>query len=338
VEYSNFGDEILYRSAEHFFESLKKENLLSQYEIFKAEPFSIGFSKCSENALIHIFWGGTQHYLFSNHKNIFQRGFYEQFIFQYIKLRKILNYKIEEDKKIIFIASGFGPFEIPFSPLKRYVKKLIRKSIFISVRDKESLKFVNQVKNKKSTQNKIISDPSILIFEKYAAEFNHKEKAQDLIICPRNWTNDCKNLEQIELIIKLRDIYGSDKIKIFYSSPEDEYFFAEYLQNIDFLTWNGNIEDVHKFIKTGRVVLSARLHVGIFAKIIGIKTAFFNIEPKMIRNAEYYDCPTLKINNHEKVLEFIEEYKVLDFLKIYPQREYADLKRIILRYLPTPKP
>lgn len=214
-------------------------------------------------------------------------------------------------KKIIIIGQSVGPIKYDIS--KKIVKFVFGKAKFISVRDQNSVKLLNEL-NIRNAHN--FSDAAFALSYGFKRNINISD---EILLTFREWNyNDQFKTEYFKFLKKVSQNQPLSFIPFQNGKNNDLNAFNKYLNN-----FKGNItikslepEDFNQAIEIigrGKLVIGMRLHSIIFAIITNTPFIAISYSKKVsdflssIGMSKY--CIDVKNFNHHHVLNLVDEIK-----------------------------
>ncbi len=203
-----------------------------------------------------------------------------------MKLASILN------KPYMVYANGIGPIDGKLN--RDLTRKVLNKAAYITLRDEESKKFVEDlgVKNKKL---KVTADPVFTLkasSNSRVKEIFTKEDIpvnKNLIgISIREWKNNKNVIDVITQVIKyIKSEYDVDILLIPMHYPEDLYISEEIISKIDgnyvhVLKSRYSVEEIMGVIEKLDIILAMRLHALIYAATQEVPIVGLIYDPKVL--------------------------------------------------------
>lgn len=213
-------------------------------------------------------------------------------------------------KRKIMLANGIGPIiprKIPYKILRRILAHAINRFDYISVRDTNSQKFLqNLLPNRKIH---LVPDPTLVEFQKLNQKLTlyRPPCSQNafFVFCPHK--NSLKK-EKIDPQILAKSL---STIANFYQSPPKIVIFnikedLPFAQSIKNLLENAEIITPHtateavQALWNAKFVISSRYHASLLAISLGIPTLSISIDPKIIAlSTDFNAFPA----SHPKILK-----------------------------------
>jgi hypothetical protein len=283
---SNFGDDLL-KLAAH--EVVRAAERMSDSKIFAnfASPVFLGGPSCDPEAGSHIFWSGTQHFFHINRFSDFIRNIKIHYWVIPRMFRKNSDFGMylvsSFERKIIFIASGFGPFSLPFLPIKRILNNYLGQNSYLTVRDTVSAKISGK-------DPRIVADPvASLVHEQL---FNVKAVNQThVLLSPRSWSGSRSNRKQSKIIFSFIEAAKELDIpyKFFFANRGDYLAWQNIAEGEEFLIWDSeDSQKAFEYLQTCSHAITSRWHVGMVCKYLGASVYFIEIEQKLRVLGQYF--------------------------------------------------
>ncbi len=275
----NFGDDLLRISAVEVVK-MAEEKLHQHIFTNFANPVFLGGNSCNENAHLHIFWSGTQHFFhLSNWKQLLQNAktHYWQIPKMFRQNQEFSSWLIPRSYGgIVFIGSGFGPFSLPFLPARRILKKYLRNASLITVRDQKSAAIIKP-------RPKVTSDPvASLLISMDLSKGRNLHNA--ILLSPRLWNSRKKNKRQRSMMTKLIQVAELEKlpVRFFFANQSDFETWVSILGKREYRIWDSNdYKSSFDFIADHSHVITSRWHVAMVARFLGASVLVMDIEQKM---------------------------------------------------------
>lgn len=318
----NLGDDVLMLTMIKILEKKNKKIIVSVNNIQTAKKMISNVDFVDFDTLIDskiTFLGGGGQFFSFPQKNKFQK------IFTIIKNAKKSNNFI---KKIIFkifkipkfsyehlvgIGLGIGPFENDENNIiYNHTKRTLNKSIFLSVRDNESLSLLKEMNINQSRMDTDLSFFSeAWIDENTLDNKNENTKKNKISLIIRAWPFEGKGKDIENSFEKTIAFLKSKNYKVQLVSlyKEKDISVINKYNKEEWLIWNPNDYSIKDFFnklkQTTDIVISVRAHGVLLSSIVGIPSISIIIEPKLKNIAEL-------LPNSVSVLDNLDDLALLE--------------------------
>ena len=274
---------------------------------------------------IIIYGGGTQFFSFSNAITYEICLLPRKICLLAVNLfRKLTNFKIINlikkdrilNRRIIAMGIGLGPFD-GGRWSKFRVKRIFQNFDFLSVRDKQSVKYCNEFGLPCQEHADLCFNSNfrnIFLPEKKVA--SNKFKKIGIIV--RDWElNNVSNLHVIfrELSSRLRAEDRNIKFIIFSSQRDIKWKNELEAKNEEYLEWKPSNTSINNFLtklSEFDCTITMRYHGAVFSSMLGIPSICLDIEPKLRLISELIGMGSELWSKPFDIVECIEKIKKLE--------------------------
>lgn len=318
----NLGDDVLMLTMIKILKKRNKKTIVSVNNIKSAKKMIDNIDFVDFDTLIDskiTFLGGGGQFFSFPQKNKFKKiftilkngkksnNFMKKSIF---KLFKIPKFSYEH---LVGIGLGIGPFENDENNIiHNHTKKTLSKSIFLSVRDSESLSILKEMNINQSRMDTDLSFFSeAWIDEESLDDKNADTKKNKISLIIREWSFEGKG-KQIENSFEKTIAFLKSKnyeVQLVSLYKEKDISIINKYNKEKWLIWDPNDYSIKDFFnklkQTTDIVVSVRAHGVLLSSIIGIPSISVVIEPKLKNIAEL-------LPNSVSVLDNLDDLALLE--------------------------